>query len=157
MNLGTLRATLRKTPDKALAIVLPDRVELPAHFHITEVGRVTKDFVDCGGTRRKTDSCVLQTLVANDTDHRIHAEKLAGILEKGAEIGLSDELEVEAEVQGTTIQIFSVAQIIEADDVLRLQLESKSTACLAPDKCGLDALPVLGNEGACCGGDTDCC
>lgn len=31
-----------------LEIALPGGETLPAHFHITEVGRVRKDFVDCG-------------------------------------------------------------------------------------------------------------
>jgi len=34
----------------ARSFKLPEGTYLPAHFHMTEVGLVTKHFVDCGGT-----------------------------------------------------------------------------------------------------------
>ena len=30
-----------------------DGIEVPAHFHVTEVGLITKHFIDCGGVVRK--------------------------------------------------------------------------------------------------------
>ncbi|MEI7863404.1 MAG: DUF6428 family protein, partial [Planctomycetota bacterium] len=38
--------------------MLPDKSFVPAHFHITEVGRVQKDFIDCGGTVRSATTCL---------------------------------------------------------------------------------------------------
>ena len=32
---------------------LPDGSYVPEHFHVTEVGVVTRNFIDCGGTVRK--------------------------------------------------------------------------------------------------------
>jgi hypothetical protein len=32
---------------------------VPTHYHITEVGKVQKDFIDCGGTVRSSTACVL--------------------------------------------------------------------------------------------------
>ena len=48
MNVGELRAVLTNHPDAALHLMLPDGDFVPAHFHVTEVGRVQKDFIDCG-------------------------------------------------------------------------------------------------------------
>ena len=31
---------------------LPDGTSVPEHFHVTEVGLITKNFIDCGGTVR---------------------------------------------------------------------------------------------------------
>ena len=46
---------------------------VPAHAHVTEVARIDKQFVDCGGTLRKDTFCRLQTWFADDVDHRLTA------------------------------------------------------------------------------------
>lgn len=158
MNLQDFAKALNENPDKQISFVFPNGLELPRHFHITEIGKVVKDFVDCGGTRRSTEACMLQTLVAKDTDHRLSTTKLAGIVEKASLLGLTDTTPVEAEVQGETIGIFAVDQATVNQDRILFSLAPKSTACLAPDACKLDVLPVLGGGGdSCCGGETDCC
>ena len=48
MNLDTFVAVLTENPLAALHLMLPDGSFVPAHFHVTEVGRVQKDFIDCG-------------------------------------------------------------------------------------------------------------
>ena len=35
---------------ESLDFKTPDGTAVPAHFHITEVGKVEKHFIDCGGT-----------------------------------------------------------------------------------------------------------
>ena len=37
----------------AISFRLPDGTYLPSHFHVTEVGLVTKHFIDCGGVERR--------------------------------------------------------------------------------------------------------
>ena len=49
---------------------------IPEHFHVTEVGSVTKSFIDCGGTMRIEHRVNFQLWEANDYDHRLHHEKL---------------------------------------------------------------------------------
>jgi hypothetical protein len=39
---------------------------VPEHFHVTEVGVVTKDFIDCGGTVRHEKVANFQLWDAND-------------------------------------------------------------------------------------------
>lgn len=153
MNVGELKTALSKPGIESLEIHVGGR-RLESHFHITEVGKVIKDFVDCGGVRRMTESCQLQTLVANDTDHRLSAQKLLGILEKSKVLWLSGALEVELEVQGATIEIYSLASAEQQGNQLQLKLEPKNTACLAPDKCGLETVALNGDAQtqSCCGG-----
>ena len=154
MNLQEFKATLAEHPDHQLGIQFDTGLQIAPHFHITEIGKVTKDFVDCGGTRRTTVSCVLQTLVANDFDHRLKSDKLAGILEKAGVLGLDESLPMEVEVQTDTIGVYSFARALARDGNLLFTINSKQTACLAPDKCGLEELPVT--EQADCCGETAC-
>jgi len=160
MNLEQFKHTLAQNSGAELLFRFSNGNMLAPHFHITEVGKVTKDFVDCGGTRRTSETCMLQTLVADDVDHRITADKLASIFEKTDVLGLEGWFDVEAEVQIDTIGIFSVASAAVDNGKLVFELAAKSTACLAPDKCGLDVVPISNAapvasaeaDSGCCGG-----
>lgn len=55
---------LQRHPRHALNFILPGGQALPAHFHITEVGHVKRRFIDCGGTVRERETCLLQAWVA---------------------------------------------------------------------------------------------
>jgi len=139
MNVGQLRSALATSPDAALHLMLPDGDFVPAHFHVTEVGRVQKDFVDCGGTRRALVTCLLQTWVADDTAHRLTAGKLAKILEMAAPLLGSDDLAVELEYELTFVSQFPLSTIEATPAGLLLVLVTKHTECLAPDRCGVGA------------------
>ena len=154
MELKNFVAALTSASERHVSFVLPGNEKIAPHFHVTEIGKVTKDFVDCGGTRRTTEACVLQTLVADDTDHRLTASKLAGIVDKAAVLGLANEIEVEVEVQRETIGIYAIQSVIESESTVIFALAAKRTACLAPDLCGIDGLNVLGSD---CGGEPGCC
>ena len=138
MRLSLLIDTLRQRPDAGLAFVLPDGSAVPTHFHVTEVGRVRKDFIDCGGTVRSTDSCVLQVWVANDMDHRLKAGKLDMIIGLAKGILEDADLPVEVEYDLGVITQFAVEGIDTSDKQITLKLAGKHTACLAPELCGLD-------------------
>ncbi|MDB5309578.1 MAG: hypothetical protein JWO38_3780 [Gemmataceae bacterium] len=62
MNVGQLRTTLEAAPDAGLHRMLPGGEFVPDHFHVTEVGRVQKDFITCGRTSRSSATCVLQIM-----------------------------------------------------------------------------------------------
>ena len=55
---------------------LPDGSFVPEHFHVTEIGLVTKHFIDCGGTVRTEKMTSFQLWEANDFDHRLKPKKL---------------------------------------------------------------------------------
>lgn len=149
MNLQEFKQALLQHLDHQVAIQFDNGMRIAPHFHVTEIGKVTKDFVDCGGTRRMTVSCVLQTLVADDVDHRLTSDKLAGIIEKAAVLDLADDLPVEVELQTDTIGVYAFNGAIAQDGIVVFSVQTKQTACLAPDKCGLDSLPIAGQTNCC--------
>ena len=137
MNLKDLKAALAKNPDAPLHFILPDGVSIPVHAHVTEIARIDKRFVDCGGTLRTEAFCRLQTLVGADIDHRFTTTKLLRVLNAATALHLSDELEVDVEHEAVWISQFplGVTRLEEGEFVL--QLAVRHTACLAEDKCGL--------------------
>ncbi len=64
-----------------ISFKLPNGELVPNHFHVTEVGKITKHFIDCGGTVRNEEVVNFQLWNANDYDHRLHPEKLIHIIE----------------------------------------------------------------------------
>ena len=139
MILDAFLNVLSENPEASVHMMLPDRSFVPAHFHITEVGRVHKDFIDCGGTIRSTTACVLQVWVAQDFEHRLDTTKLAKIVQIAAPLLKSTELPVEVEYEnGTgTVSQYLVAAAEGTPSGILLSLGLKHTACLALDKCGI--------------------
>lgn len=151
MNLTELKKLLADHPNKLMRFVLPNGKSIPAHYHITEVGHVKKDFIDCGGTTRTASACVLQAWVAvNDEDHRLEAGKLGTILKMADKILPSPELPVEVEYEAPVISQFSISNSEITSDAIVFHLENKHTDCLAKESCGLEG-------GSCCSDEEDCC
>ena len=139
MTVESLLEVLARNPAAGVHLMLPDMSFVPAHFHITEVGRVHKDFIDCGGTVRSTTACVLQVWVAQDTDHRLDTGKLAKIIQLAAPILKSLAFPVEVEYENGSVSQYQVAAAEETPSGILLHLGTKHTACLAPDRCGVAA------------------
>jgi hypothetical protein len=137
MEIAEFARALTAAPEAPIHIMLPEGEFVPAHFHITEVGRVQKDFIDCGGTTRSTTTCVLQVWVANDVEHRLNTSKLARILNTARTLLGSDDLPVEIEYQNGTVSVFPLVGVEMTPAGLLLHLGTKYTACLAPDRCGV--------------------
>ena len=150
MTFKDLTSALATSHAATLSFQFDTGQAIAPHFHVTEVGLVTKDFVDCGGVRRSEQTCVLQTLVADDVHHRLSPTKLLSILQKSTGLGISGRTPVEVETQGRTIETYTLAGGHESNGVLTFDLESTSTACLAPDKCGIPSLQLVGQP--CCAG-----
>lgn len=136
-NLGSLIEVLKKEAPASIRIFLPGGEEVPANFHVTEVGRVQKDFIDCGGTVRRSLHGQLQLLVANDFEHRISAEKLLKILAASAPVLGDEPLPLSVEYGQKTAVVFEVTKLEMIDGKLELRLGDPETGCLAPDTCGL--------------------
>jgi hypothetical protein len=135
MKLSEFKKVLAENADKQVRFVLPIGSKVPPHAHVTEVARIDKRFVDCGGTFRAESVCRLQTWFQNDTDHRLSAGKLAGILDKANSFLGKDDLEVDVEYEAPFISQFPIANVEAEDDLLIIHLGLKRTACLAEDKC----------------------
>src|SRR5256885_8933248 len=98
MKLDELKSALRAHRESTARFILPDGDLIPAHFHITEVGHVAKRFIDCGGALHdKKETCLLQTHVGDDVNHRLNAQTFAKILDLGGRVLPGDDLDVEVE------------------------------------------------------------
>lgn len=116
---------------------LPDGNLVPSHFHVTEIGKVVKDFIDCGGVVRHEERVNFQLWEANDYDHTLHPEKLIHIIELSQKtLGIGD-LEIEVEYQGSTIGKYGLD--IQGDE---FSLTNKETDCLARDSCKTESPSV---------------
>lgn len=135
MKITELKNELNKRPTAHLRFVLPNGETIPAHAHVTEVARIDKRFIDCGGTLRNDSHCRLQTWFSDDLDHRLTAGKLAKILELAAPVLGPDDLEVDVEHEVGFITQFPLETLETTDDGIILRLSERRTACLAPDKC----------------------
>ena len=137
MLLADFRKTLKSHPAVAMQFMLPGGEFSPSHFHVTEVGRVQKDFIDCGGTRRKSVACVLQTLIAHDFDHRLPSSKLETILNMASVLFDSNEIPIEVEYEGGVISQYPILECEVTPAGLLFHLGGKHADCLAKDRCGL--------------------
>lgn len=150
MKLSELKFLLRESADALPRFILPDGDVIPAHFHITEIGHIAKRFVDCGGTLHDTtDTCLLQTYVADDVDHRLTAGVMAKILDLGQRVLPHDDLEVEVEYDCCVVAQYPIAAAQVNGAHLDFQLGSKHTDCLAKAKCRIgESSCVCGNDDA---------
>lgn len=116
----------------AVNFLLPDGTYVPEYFHVTEIGLITKKFIDCGGTVRNEMVVNFQLWNANDYDHRLKPSKLLAIITLSEDkLGITDH-EIEVEYQGTTIGKYGLG--FNGSEFLLL---NKQTECLAPDACGM--------------------
>lgn len=156
MKLSDLKQYLQAV--NGVRFQLPGGQFVPAHFHVTEVGQVTKNFIDCGGTVRREQTVSLQLWSAGDFDHRLEPQKLLGIIALSEKtLDLADG-EIEVEYQDNTIGKYGLA--FNGEHFL---LTAKQTACLASDTCGTGEkqkvrLADIGtNKEACCTPGAGCC
>ena len=105
---------------------------VPEHFHVTEVGQITKNFIDCGGVIRAEKVVSFQLWNANDLEHRLKPTKLLNIIKLSEKkLGMEDA-EIEVEYQSNTIGKYDLEFIGKT-----FVLKNKTTACLAEDACGI--------------------
>ena len=152
MNYFEFKESLHKLEN--LTFFMPNGIFFPSHFHITEVGRTQKQFIDCGGVVRNLSEISLQLWLANDTNHCLSTKKLLQILEDTeSKIILPDE-NVVVELQGQTIEKYTISL-----SEFGFLLHPTQTACLAEDSCGIPAEKrrvVIGKKNDCKPG-TGCC
>ena len=130
MKLSEIKRLLSTMDD--VLFVLENGSSVPAHFHVTEVGVVSKHFIDCGGVIRDEKWVNFQLWDALDYDHRLKPTKLLHIIQLSEEkLGIEDG-EIEVEYQGETIGKYGLDF-----NGTHFVLKAKQTNCLAQDKCGI--------------------
>lgn len=158
MKLNELKSVLRAHPGAQPRLILPDGDPIPAHFHITEVGHVAKRFIDCGGTvHETTETCLLQTYVADDVDHRLNAAAFAKILELGKQVLPHEDLNVEVEYDCCVVAQYPIVSANTSGEYIDIQLGEKHTDCLAKERCGIDGQSCGTSEKTANGVAATCC
>lgn len=154
MKLSEVKTALSTA--EGVNFVLPNNEYVPGHFHVTEVGLVSKHFIDCGGTERVEEVVNFQLWNANDYDHKLKPQKLLNIISLcERKLGFDSDLEVEVEYQAETIGKYNLG--FNGKDFVLL---AKQTACLASDACGVPALETTNTKAeaaACCTPGGGCC
>ena len=139
-----------------LTFVQPNGNFVPRHFHITEVGLVTKHFIDCGVTIHQEQTVSMQIWVAEDFDHRLKPSSLLSIIDISKKVLGNEDLEVEVEYQTETIGKYGVGF-----DGEKFLLLPKHTDCLAKENCGVPELKTelveADASGSCCKPGGGCC
>ena len=156
MRLSAIKSELQKAT--TIAFRLPNGELVAPHFHVTEVGKITKHFIDCGGTIRSEEVANFQLWEAQDYDHRLHPEKLLNIIELSEQKLSLTDLEIEVEYQMKD----SIGKFGLEFDGTHFQLTSKITNCLALDHCGIpeSQMPKLGQwkaKAISCSNNSGCC
>lgn len=151
MKLVELQNVLERHWNTFPRFVLPDGELIPAHAHVTEVGHVVRNFVDCGGLTGREEKVVLQTHVGDDTDHRLRSDGFAKILKLGNRVLPSADLDVAVEYDCCVISQYPIAEAKAEGEHLNLMLERGRTQCRARER---HASKTADN---CCAASTDCC
>lgn len=133
MKLSEIKTHLANV--ESLTFMLPNGTLVPQNFHVTEVGLITKNFIDCGGTVRKETVVNFQLWEdSNDEDHRLKPNKLLKIIALSEKVLGIEDYEIEVEYQESTIGKYELG--FNGENFLLL---NKHTACLASDQCGVPA------------------
>lgn len=135
---------------------LEDGTFVPEHFHITEVGVITKNFIDCGGTIRNEKVINFQLWNADDYEHRLKPTKLLDIIKLSEEKLDIKDAEIEVEYQRETIGKYDLEF-----NGKTFVLKNKITACLAQDACGIPSekqrIKLSDLTNTCCTPNSGCC
>lgn len=140
-------------------IQLPNGTKIPSHFHITEMGLLTKNFIDCGNTIREEKLITFQVWFAEDLDHKLAPSKVLKIIDASKNLIGNQDLELEVEYQ-TESTIGKFGLDFNNDTFI---LTPKETTCLANDHCGIPAekmkvsLKDLQEKTSCCTPNSGCC
>lgn len=153
MTLEQVKQSLQTA--QAVNFKLPTGAYVPENFHVTEIGLIIKNFIDCGGTIRTEKVVNFQLWNANDTEHRLKPQKLLNIISLSQQkLGIGN-YDVEVEYQTDTIGKYNLHY--NGKDFL---LTPKQTACLASDACRVESyqqIQEISNTKACCTPGSDCC
>jgi hypothetical protein len=133
MKLSQLTETLSNLNE--VNFILPNGNFIPRHYHLTEIGLNTKEFIDCGGKRHSEKKVNLQLWVNIDYNHRLKADKFLNIINTSSPLFNGEDLDVEVEYQTDTVGKFNLDF-----DGNNFRLVATKTDCLATELCGIDAI-----------------
>jgi Family of unknown function (DUF6428) len=151
MTLDDLKNALEANPTVFPRFILPDGDYIPAHAHVSEVGHVVRNFIDCGGLIGSEEKIVLQTHVGDDTDHRLRSDRFAKILRLGKRVIPSANLDVDVEYDCCIVAQYPIAEVQPKGQYLDLILQRGRTQCRARERREAET------DDGCCATPASCC
>lgn len=151
MTLTELQDLLHHYPTTFPRFILPGGDPIPAHAHVTEVGHVVRNFIDCGGRTGREEKVLLQTHVGDDTDHRLRSDRFAKILQLGQGVVPDANLEVDVEYDCCVVAQYPIAGAEPDGENLNFTLARGHTQCRARNRLPDAAV------GTCCTATSNCC
>src|SRR5206468_4193831 len=134
MRLHDLQDALEANPKTLPRFVLPNGEYIPAYAHVTEVGHLVRNFIDCGGLTGKEEKVVLQTHVGDDTEHRLQSDRFAKILQLGNRVIPNADLDVDVEYDCCVVAQYPIAETQLRGQYLDLILKRGRTQCRARER-----------------------
>jgi hypothetical protein len=151
MTVHDLQDALGANPKTSPRFVLPNGDYIPPHVHVTEVGHVVRNFIDCGGLIGNEEKVVLQTHVGNDTDHRLRSDRFAKILRLGSRVIPSTNLDVDIEYDCCVVAQYPIFEAARDGEHLNLTLRRGRTQCRAGERReGKTVSDCCATSAACC-------
>ena len=147
MKLSELKSKLESI--SKIEFVLQNGESIPNHFHVTEIGEVNKNFIDCGGIKRRESVISFQLWTTDDFNHLLSAEKLKSIIELSEKELLLKDYEIEVEYQSETIGKYNL-DFNEGKFVL----VPTKTECLSLESCVVPTEKLNINQ---CAPSSGCC
>ncbi len=157
MKLSKLQKILKSTSE--IRFVLPDGTRVPSHFHVSEIGHISRNFIDCGGKLRSEDRINFQLWLAEDYDHVLAPQKLYNIISMSQEkLQLPDaqvEIEYLSPIGDPAADIQTIGKYGLDYDGESLLMTTTQTDCLALQTC-IPLAPIASTISRCRPG-SGCC
>jgi hypothetical protein len=150
MKIRELQRSLEFHSNLLPRFVLPDGSYIPEHAHVTEVGHLVRNFIDCGGLVGREEKAVLQTHVGSDTDHRLKSDRFAKILQLGERVLPGCDLDVAVEYDCCVISQYPISEAKVEGEYLDLILEREHTQCRARERAQAEQSHTCCNLAAAC-------
>jgi hypothetical protein len=151
MTFHDLQNALEANRNRFPRFVLPNGDYIPAHAHITEVGHLVRNFIDCGELSGKEEKVVLQMHVGDDTDHRLRSDRFAKILRLGKRVIPTANLDVDVEYDCCVVAQYPIAGTKPDGEHLNLILQRGRTQCRVRERRQNET------AAACCATSAACC
>jgi hypothetical protein len=151
MTFNELLNALDANPNRLPRFVLPDGDYIPAHAHVTEVGHLVKNTIDCGGLSGKEERVVLQMHVGDDIDHRLRSDRFAKILRLGKRVIPTANLDVDVEYDCCVVAQYPITSAKPDGEYLNMILQRGRTQCRVRERRqGETAITCCATNAACC-------
>lgn len=127
--------SISKNPQSRVEFYLPNGTQVPAHFHLTDVGSIFRHFIDCGAQVRNESYVQIQLWLGKDIDHRLNSDTVLKILSHSGVV--LDKLlnlqsaDVIIEYKDELTSQYPIARIEQTDQAVKIYLKLSETQCLA--------------------------